>query len=146
MAWADALVTSRRLIEHLLNSSSAGLSPTQRINSLNLLHPSDDQRKKLERFLRNAATQPLLEALGALAQQPELWVNSLRLESTAESVQSIELRLWRTAGGRIAKWSGLTEDSEKMSQSASVYYGSTGHQQQRVLQLKVQWKAHPNTL
>jgi hypothetical protein len=103
---------SRIFVDRLLGAPVSGLTPARRIETLRLLNASDQQIQDLERFLRNAATKALLPALAELADKRNLWVNALRVEGAAEIIQSIELSSWRTNAGRIAKWSGLTEDSE----------------------------------
>ncbi len=56
----NALNVSRLFVDRLLATAVAGLTPSQRIGSLNLLNPSEEQIMALERFLRAAATKPLL--------------------------------------------------------------------------------------
>jgi len=103
------LNVSRLFVDRLLSTSVAGLAPAQRIATLNLLNPSAEQVTTLERFLRTAATKPLLLGMEELADKQQLRVNVLQIESAAEVIQSIELVPWRTNTGRIAKWSGLIE-------------------------------------
>ena len=93
----DDLDVSRLFVERLLGNAVAGRTPLQRIEALKLLDPSEQQRTDLERFLRSAATKPLLRSLPELADKPHLWVNALRLESAALVIQSIEMVPWRTS-------------------------------------------------
>ena len=80
----STLNVSRLFVDRLLATGVAGLTPLQRIETLNLLSPSEEQITALERFLRSAASKPLLLALAELADKPNLWVNVLQIESAAE--------------------------------------------------------------
>ncbi len=145
MAMDEALALSRMFVEQFLGSSVAGLSPLQRINSLNLL-ASDEQLRELESFLRSAATKPILDALEELAAHPQLWINVLKLASDAKSVQKIELRPWRTGRGRIAKWSGLTPDPANPANPPLFIMDSSAESSRQYSKLKVQWQVKPATL
>ena len=87
----DGLDVSRLFVDRLLGTAVAGLTPAQRVETLKLLNPSEEQITDLERFLRSAAAKPLLSALSELADKTHLWVNALRIEGAAEVIQSIEL-------------------------------------------------------
>ena len=109
---AAELDDSRRFVDHLLGTVATGLTIPARIESLRLAKPTDDQHRDLERFLRDAETRPLLDALSELADNERLWVNALRIEDAGD-VQAIELIPWRNPkNGKIAKWSGLEEDPD----------------------------------
>src|SRR5262249_5282541 len=99
----DGLDLSRFFVDRLLGSAVAGLTPVQRIDALKLLDASDEQISDLEQFLRSAATKPLLPALAELANQKQLWINALRIETAAHCIQGIELVPWRTNTGKVAK-------------------------------------------
>jgi hypothetical protein len=105
----DGLEDSRKFVDRLLGTAVSGLS-RQADRSLRLLHPSEQQSGDLERFLRSAATKPLLPALAELADKKHRWVNALRIEGATQSIQSIERPFWRTNTDKIAKWSGLVEE------------------------------------
>ena len=109
---ADELSFSRRLVEHLLGMAGSGLTIPARIESLRLVQIADDRRRDLERFLHAAETRPLLDALAELADKEHLWAGVLQVEATHE-IQAIELVSWRNRNGRVAKWSGLVEESEE---------------------------------
>ena len=109
---ADTLDVSRVFVDRLLGGATSGHAPSQRIESLRLLSPTDQQRVDLERFLHSAATRPLLTSLEDVAASRHLWVNELRLEGAAHVIQEIELVPWRTRQGKLAKWSGLLEEAE----------------------------------
>jgi DNA phosphorothioation-dependent restriction protein DptH len=79
----DSLDVSRLFVERLLGTVASGQTPSQRIESLRLLSPTDQQRIDLERFLHSASTRPLLVSLEELVAGRHLWVNGLRLEGTA---------------------------------------------------------------
>lgn len=104
----DALDVSRLFVERLLSSASSGLTPSQRILSLNLLNPSEQQRIDLERFLTFASTLPLLLlSLPKLADYRHLWIHELNLEGATHAIQNIELIPWRTRQNKLAKWSSV---------------------------------------
>ena len=109
---ADELSFSRRLVEHLLGTAGSGLTIPARIESLRLVQLADDGRCDLERFLHAAETRPLLDALAGLADKEHLWAGVLQVEA-AHEIQSIELVPWRNRNGRVARWSGLVEESEE---------------------------------
>ncbi|MCC6454488.1 MAG: ATP-binding protein [Caldilineaceae bacterium] len=141
----EALTVSRLFVDRLLGTAVAGLTPAQRIGALKLLDPADEQVAALESFLREAATQSLLPSVARLADKKELWVNVLRLESAAKTVQSIELIPWKTNTGRIAKWSGLIEGDD--SDSPPVFVLNPDAQKSGdYSKLEVHWKAHPDNL
>jgi len=144
---ADALQISRLFVERLLSGAAASLTPAQRINSLNLLNPTSEQRVDLELFLRSAAAQPQRIALEQLAERRHLWVNALRLESAADTVQGIQLRAWRTRTGRIEKWSGLV-DGDKDDPTAPPYFilNPEAKHSQDYSKLEIRWKTRPDNL
>ncbi len=142
---ADGLGVSRMFVDRLLGTSVSGLTPARRIEALRLLNPSEQQIADLERFLRWAATKPLLPALAELADKKHLWVNALRIEGAAQSIQSIELSSWRTNTGRIAKWSGLNEDSDS-DEPPVLTLKSDAEKTGDYDKLEVKWKTRPENL
>src|SRR5216683_5526278 len=141
----NALNVSRLFVDRLLATAVAGLTPSQRIGSLNLLNPSEEQIMALERFLRAAATKPLLPALAELADEPHLWVNAVQIESAAQIIHGIELLSWRTSTGRIARWSGLTEAADVGEPPALILKpdaDKTGNYSKLVLR----WRVRPENL
>ena len=136
---------SRIFVDRLLGAQVSGLTPARRIESLRLLSPSEQQIRDLEGFLRAAATKPLLPALAELADKPSLWVGALRVEGTTEVIQAIELSSWRTNTGRIAKWSGLVEESD--SGEPPVLDSQPGCRQDgRILQARSEMEIEARTL
>jgi DNA phosphorothioation-dependent restriction protein DptH len=107
---ADTLDMSRLFVDRLLGTAMSGLAASQRIESLRLLNPTEQQRVDLKRFLHSAATRPLFTSLEDVASSRHLWVNELKLEGTANVLQAIELVPWRTRQGKLVKWSGLIEE------------------------------------
>jgi DNA phosphorothioation-dependent restriction protein DptH len=141
----DGLDVSRMFVERLLGRSVSGTSPTQRIDSLRLLNPSQQQLKDLEAFLRLSATKPLLSALAELVSKRHLWVNNLPIEGAAQTLSSIELLPWRTNTGRVAKWSGLIEEGEGGAPPVLILEpdaDKTGNYSK----LEIKWKARPDNL
>ena len=72
----DELNDSRLFVDRLLGIEAGSLTPGRRIASLRLAHPSEPQVNDLERFLRSAATKPLLDALAELRDKKHLWVSA----------------------------------------------------------------------
>ena len=140
----DGLDISRMFVERLLGTVVASLTPTRRIEALRLLNPSEQQKEDLERFLRSAATKPLLPALAELADKVHLWINALQVEGATQVIQNIELASWRTNTGRIAKWSGLVEDAPEDPPVLTLKPDAekTGDYSK----LEVKWKARPDNL
>lgn len=143
-AGTDGLDVSRFFVDRLLSVTFSGQTPSQRIESLRLLKPSQDQIIDLERFLRSAATRPLLTLLEELAKKPHLWINALKLEGSAHAIQDLELIPWATKQGKLAKWSGLTQEGEDdppvlILDPKADSNGSYSH-------LEVRWKARPDNL
>lgn len=141
----DDLEISRLFVDRLLGAAVSGLTPARRIEALRLFNPTDHQLADLEQFLRSAATKPLLTALAQLADKPHIWVNSLQIERAAQSIRSVELLLWRTKAGKIAKWSGLIEEGGEDEPPVLILKpdaDKTGDYSK----LEVKWKARPENL
>ena len=141
---AVELGLSRSFVQRLLGNLSTGLTPAQRIESLRLLEPTEQQLLELERFLRSATTQPLLASMEALADKPYLWINTLTLEGAAQAIQKIEIVPWRTRTGKLAKWSGLTGGAEDDPPVLILdpEYDTNGNYSR----LEIRWKARPDNL
>ena len=141
----EELDESRMFVGRLLGTPVVGFTPARRIETLRLLQPSEQQSRDLEKFLRAAATKPLLDALGELADKQHLWINSLRIEAAAQSIQKIELLPWRTGNDKITKWSGLTggEDPERPPE---LILDPDAERTGNYTKLEVRWRAHPQNL
>lgn len=139
-----SLQMSRFFIDRLLGSAFAGQTPAQRIDALRLLNPTDQQKIELERFLRTAATRPLLKSLAELAGRPELWVNALKLEGSAQTVQGIELVPWQTRQGKLAKWSGLTDEGDE--EPPALILDPKADANGNYSHLEIRWKTRPDNL
>ncbi|WP_052344013.1 ATP-binding protein [Kallotenue papyrolyticum] len=143
--WSHTLDLSWLFVERLLGAAVAGLTPAQRIESLKLLAPSDKQRADLERFVRSAATKPILLALEELADKEHLWINALRTEATAQEIQSIEIVPWRTNTDQITRWSGLVE-GEDPDQPPVLILKADAERTGDYSKLEVRWKVRPDNL
>ena len=141
----EALIVSQLFVDRLLGSGVSGLTPAQRVESLKLYKATDEQKMELERFLREAATQPLMSALKTLAEKKHLWVNVLRVESAAKTVQRIEWIPWRSSTGKIAKWSGLI-DGEVAGAPPIFILNPDAQRSGDYSKLEVRWKARPDNL
>ena len=140
---ADELSFSRRLVEHLLGTAGSGLTIPARIESLRLVQVADDRRRDLEQFLHAAETRPLLDALAELADKERLWAGELQVEA-AHEIQAIELVSWRNRNGRVAKWSGLVEESEEAPPVLVLKPEAASSRDYSNLEIK--WKAYPGNL
>lgn len=141
----DGLDVSRLFVDRLLASSVSGLTPARRIEGLRLIGASSQQLTDLEGFLRSAATKALLPALAELTDKRQLWVNALRIEGSAQFIQSVELSSWRTNTGRTAKWSGLVDEGDSDGPPVLILKpdaDKTGDYSK----LEVKWKARPENL
>lgn len=142
---ADGLIVSRMFVDRLLGRTVSGLSPARRIESLRLLNPSEEQTRDLEVFLRQAATKALFPALSELIDKRHLWVNSLRVEGAAQTIQSLDLLSWRTNTGKVAKWSGLVEEGDGDSPPLLILK-SDADKTGDYSKLEVKWKTRPENL
>src|SRR5262249_55400971 len=140
----DGLDLSRLFIDRLLSTAFASQTPAQRVDSLRLLNPSEQQKVELERFLRSAATRPLLTSLEELAGKPDLWVNALKLEGAVQVIQGIELVPWQTRQGKLAKWSGLTDESE--DEPSVLVLDPKADANGNYSHLEVRWRTRPDNL
>ena len=136
------LAASRRFVDRLLGVAVAGLTVPARIGSLRIA-AAGAQRRDLERFLAEAATRPLRDALQALADQPHLWVGSLPVHRS-DDIQAIELASWRNQNGKIAKWSGLVELLE--AGAPELVLKPDAQSAKDYSNLEVRWKARPADL
>jgi hypothetical protein len=141
----EGLNVSRLFVDRLLGTAVAGLTPAQRIEGLKLLSPSEEQITDLERFLRSAATKPLLPALAELVDRSHLWINALRLEGSAQIILSVELVPWRTSAGRLARWSGLI-DGAGVGEPPVFVLNADADRTGDYSKLEVRWRARPDNL
>lgn len=134
------LAASRRFVDRLLGAAVTGLAVPARIASLRIA-ASGAQRRDLDRFLAEAATLPLRDALQSLADQPHLWVGSLPVHGG--DIRAIELTSWRNQNGRIARWSGLVEPPEG---APELVLNPDAQSAREYSNLEVRWKARPADL
>jgi hypothetical protein len=144
---AGALDVSRMFVDRLLGTAVAGLPPSQRMAALRLQYSSPEQRAELERFLRHAATESRQSALERLGQSQNLWVGPLQVEGAAESIHSISLVPWRTGTGKLAKWSGLSEEGQAEDTPVPVLVlDPEADKNGNYSKLEVRWKVRPENL
>ena len=148
----DNLNTSRMFVDRLLGADNASLTPAARVDAVRLDRSSEREAGDLERFLHSVDTQPLLTALGRLANNEHLWVGALRTEQPADSIRGIELTSWRNRKGSIAIWCGLTEEvttNEEENQKGSPPVLILKRDADRIgrdTTLEVRWKTDPPNL
>lgn len=145
---SDTLSTACMFVDRLLGPAGASLATAARIETVRLDRRSERNRGDLERFLNAVDTKPLLTALRGLADKRHLWIGALRTRSTAKSIQGLELVSWRNRNGSIAKWSGLTEESdennlEEVEPPALILERDA---KQRGRALEIRWRAEPAEL
>lgn len=87
----------------------------------------------------------MLPSLAELADRKHLWVNNLKVEGGAQTIQGIDLLSWRTNAGKIAKWSGLTEEGEADAPPVLILK-SDADRTGDYSKLEVKWKARPESL
>ena len=144
---ADAIDVSRMFVDRLLGTAVAGLPPAQRMAALRLQYSSPQQKAELERFLRHAATESRQTALERLGESRNLWIGPLQVEGAAESVHSISLVPWRTGTGKLAKWSGLSEDAQAEDTPIPVLVlDPEADKNGNYSKLEVRWKVRPENL
>lgn len=141
----DVVDLSRRFVDRLLGPTSGGQTPAQRIVSLKLTDPTREQVTALERFLREAATLPVQTAVEQLASRNELWIGALRLEPAALTIRAIELVPWFDSKGKLAKWSGLTEQEDEDTPPELVL-DPDADKNGNYSKLEVRWHAIPDQL
>ena len=139
----EELDVSRRFVDCLLGTATSGSTIQARIESLRLAEPTGDQRRDLERFLHASEIQPLMSALKGLADKEHLWVGALRIENT-QDIQSIEIASWRNRNGRIAKWSGLVEESDDTP--PVLILKPEAEQSGDYSKLEIKWRVKPDNL
>lgn len=139
--WATSLELSRLFVERLLAYASARLTPAQRVEALKLDDESQSsQGEALQRLLHFADTQPLSNALRAVADQEDLWIGALRVREPTRRPHAIELTSWRNRNGSIAKWSGLADEGED---PPALILDPNADRNGRSSTLSVKWKADP---
>ena len=146
----EELDMSRMFVDRLLETTVSGLTPARRIEALRLRSPSNSTKAQqqiddLERFLRSVAAKPLIFALAELSDKKRLWVNALRLEKAAKSIQGLDLLSWRTNTGKIAKWSGLVGEGGS-EVPPSLILDPEAEDRGAYSRLEVKWKARPSNL
>lgn len=142
----DGLDISRLFVDRLVGPAVAARTPAQRIAALKLVEPTDSQLADLERFLRIAATKPLLTAMAELADKPQLWVGSLRLETADQQLRRIKLESWRNPkSGKIAAWTGLKE-TDNPDEPPHLVLDPKAAETGSYSKLEIHWKAEPTGL
>ncbi len=141
---AEDLRESRRFVDRLLDARSMDMTPRQRIDSLRLMEPTEEQRRDLRRFLGDADALPVLEAVKDLSDRKHLWVNALKTDRVSRDLLSIDLDPWRGKTGKILKWSGLVDRGNEMPQLVMPLSDEVGSV--ATAKLEVRWKVRPGHL
>ena len=136
------LAAARRFVDRMLGVAAAGLTVPARIASVRIA-ATGEQRRDLERFVAQAATRPLRDALQALAGRPRLWVGSLPVHP-GDDIQAVEIVPWRNKNGKVTAWSGLVEPPE--GGRSELVLKPDPRSAKEYSNLEVRWKARPADL
>ena len=138
---AAELAAARRFVDRLLGVAAAGLTVPARIASLRVA-ATGEQRRDLERFIAEAATRPLRDALQALADRRRLWIGSLPVHPS-DDIRAVEIVPWRNQNGKVTAWSGL-QPSE--AGAPELVLKADPQSAKEYSNLEVRWKARPAEL
>ena len=136
------LAAARRFVDRLLGVAATDLTIPARIASLRIA-AAGEQRRDLERFVAEAATRPLRDALQVLADRPRLWVGSLPVHPS-DDIRAVELVSWRNRNGKVTAWSGLVEPPE--AGAPELVLKPDPESAKEHSNLEVRWKARPADL
>ncbi len=143
--FAEDLQLSSLFMDRLLDHSVAGVMPSQRIDSLNMNHNSDEALNELQKFLQSASVKPLRKALQELSEKEHLWLHSLNVILDTDELKGFVLTPWRSTTGKILKWSGLTE-TRNPNNPPQLIVNLKAHTQKEASKLMVRWKTVPSKL
>ncbi len=141
----EDLQLSCRFMDRLLDNSVAGTMPSQRIDTLNMNHNSEEALNELRKFLHSASVKPLRKALQDLSEKENLWIHSLNVDLDTAELQGIKLTPWRSTSGKIFKWSGLTE-ARNPHDPPQLVVNLEARTQKESSKLTVRWKTVPAEL
>jgi DNA phosphorothioation-dependent restriction protein DptH len=105
---APLLAQSALMVEKLLLPPATTQAPQMRITGLVLSSPSEAQVQSLDTILRAAGSTTRNQVLEQVAQNPDLWLGTLRPAFLDSHLATIEILPWRRPNGRLFAWSGLT--------------------------------------
>ncbi len=142
---ATLLNLSDLFVQRLLGNTASNLTIAKRIDSLRLANPTDTQRFMLEKFIHEAGTKSIPQALTELADKPDLWINALQVEQGTQPIQEINLVPWRSKTGTILQWSGLTR-AEDEDDPPLFILEPNAEQTGNYSKLEVRWKTKPENL
>lgn len=137
------LDVSQRFVTQLFESGTSGLVPAERIATLRLVDPSEEQQADLVRFVRDETGKPRLDAMAVLSDKRHLWINELQVEDAFDAIRRVELRPWRSTTGRRLKWSGLTQPEDP---SELLRLTVNPDSAQDTSRLEVRWETRPARL
>ncbi len=104
----NSLYLSARVVERLLLGSASEKSPAGRVAGLLLQDSSVMQEQALEGVVRKAVRRPVIDVLRDVAATADLWLNQINPRFLSQDLQQVKLKPWRSANGKIQKWSGLS--------------------------------------
>jgi hypothetical protein len=130
------------MVEKLLLPPSTTQAPQMRITGLVLSSPSQPQVQSLDAILRAAGSTARNHALTQVAQNPDLWLGTLRPAFLDSHMASIKLLTWRRSNGNLFAWSGLTAVPGETLPHLII----DPDPENRTTKLQVRWKAEPDPL
>ena len=138
----ECLTDSQVFVDRLLSPITVTHQPKVRVELIRLDSESDQRKGELVKFLHEADTRPLHEALSLLQSRKSLWIGNLRREPPAKTIKQINLTPWRGHTGGLLKWSGLRETGE-INDPPELILANDGSQYKNSPQLEVRWKVEP---
>lgn len=106
---AAALELSARVVDRLFYGSGNAKTPSERVASLLLEQPSDEQVLSLNQLVRSSSRKPLSQILDEVADHPSLLLNRIKPGFLKQALQQIKLKEWRGTNSKMNKWAGLTD-------------------------------------
>jgi len=140
----SAFDVSKLFFNQLLGPEVASRPPRERIAALRLLDPTVEQVTELTQYLSAAATRPLSTSLQILATKPQLWINSLKLQSGSDQVKSLAMVSWWGRQGKLVGWSGLVEEDE--DSPPAFILDPKAAENGNYSKLEVRWTVEPTTV
>jgi DNA phosphorothioation-dependent restriction protein DptH len=136
---------SIRVLERLVLRSSSDTTAESKVDGLILVDPTEEQRRALIEFVRESTKLSLFDAIAALHDKPNLWLNNLKPGIFAQdTLQKIEIVPWRGKNDRPMAWSGLTLLDETGRLRFILDPNQTATKKQS--KLEIRWKGLPDEL
>jgi DNA phosphorothioation-dependent restriction protein DptH len=139
---APLLQQSVLMVEKLLLPPATTQAVQMRVTGLVLSSPSEAQLQSLDALLRAAGSTTRDQTLAQVAQNPNLWLGTLRPAFLDSRLATIELLTWRRSNGNLFAWSGLSA----VPGESLPHLPIDPDPDNRTTKLQVKWKAQPDPL